>query len=96
MKNRIKKLKSILLSMLMVCALVVTTPCLGNRVSAVDGRVENAIQMALNIANDPSHGYSQDVRFGPDYDCSSLMYTVFRNAGLRIGNYGSTTHTMVR
>lgn len=37
-------------------------------------RRDRFVQHAIDIANDNSHGYSQYHRWGPDYDCSSLMY----------------------
>lgn len=43
--------------------------------------VENAIAYALAIAGDDSHGYDQANRWGPDYDCSSLVYEAFRVGG---------------
>lgn len=47
--------------------------------------IEKAIAWALCVANDDSHGYSQDAtkRFaGVDYDCSSFVITAFRQAGV--------------
>lgn len=47
--------------------------------------VQSAIDYAVNIANDDSHGYSQDAnkRWGnPDFDCSSLVITAYKQAGL--------------
>ena len=38
------------------------------------GVIDNAVQWATDIANDDSHWYSQDVRWGPHYDCSSFVY----------------------
>lgn len=52
--------------------------------------IESAISWAVSIANDDSHGYSQTSRFGPDYDCSSLVITAFNNAGV---STGSATYT---
>lgn len=43
--------------------------------------VEDAINWALAIARDNSHGYDQGSRWGPDYDCSSLVYEAFRVGG---------------
>lgn len=43
---------------------------------------EKAVQNALAIANDASHGYDQTSRWGPDYDCSSLVITAYKEAGL--------------
>ena len=47
--------------------------------------VQSAIDYAVNIANDDSHGYSQDAkkRWGtPDFDCSSLVISAYKSAGL--------------
>ena len=43
--------------------------------------VEDAVKWALAIADDDSHGYDQENRWGPDYDCSSLVYEAFRVSG---------------
>ena len=46
--------------------------------------IEGAISWAVAIANDDSHGYSQDSkkRWGsPDYDCSSFVVSAFRVGG---------------
>ena len=56
----------------------------------VEPRVESAVQFAIDIANDQTHGYSQGMypyqgsREGPDYDCSSLIYHAFNHAGFNI------------
>ena len=56
--------------------------------------VEKAVQLAVSIANDNSHGYSQDNRGGnPDFDCSSLVSKVFHDAGFNI-KLGSTTKNL--
>ena len=44
--------------------------------------IDNAVNWAVNIANDDSHGYDQTHRDGPDYDCSSLICWAYYNAGL--------------
>lgn len=44
--------------------------------------IETAIAWALSVANDPAHGYDQSSRWGPDYDCSSLVISAFKAAGL--------------
>lgn len=54
--------------------------------------MERAIKWAVGIANDNSHGYDQAHRTGPDYDCSSLITTALKKAGLNIGV--GTTSTM--
>lgn len=46
------------------------------------GVAYNATQNALNIANDNSHGYDQNNRWGPNYDCSSLVITAYKKAGV--------------
>ena len=43
---------------------------------------EKAVAWALTIANDNTHGYDQGSRWGPDYDCSSLVISAFKKAGL--------------
>ena len=47
---------------------------------------EKALQWAIQIANDQSHGYSQQSRWGsPDYDCSSFCISAYRTgAGIPI------------
>jgi len=52
---------------------------------------EQALQWAIGIANDQKHGYSQSNRWGnPDYDCSSLVLSAYKQAGI---NIGSATYT---
>ena len=54
-------------------------------------QVEKYTQEAINIANDNSHGYSMENRWGtPDYDCSSLVITVVDNAGIPVKSKGAT------
>lgn len=51
-------------------------------------RKEAFVNEILRIANDDSHGYSQKPpsgRWGPDYDCSSLLYQAAFNAGYDVG-----------
>ena len=45
---------------------------------------EKALSWAKKIAADQSHGYSQQNRFGPDYDCSSLVLSAYKQAGVPI------------
>lgn len=48
---------------------------------------EQALQWAIGIANDQRHGYSQSNRWGnPDYDCSSLVLSAYKQAGVDTGN----------
>ena len=44
--------------------------------------IETAVNWAIGIANDNSHGYDQGSRDGPNYDCSSFLSWAYHNAGL--------------
>ena len=59
-------------------------------IETVNNVVEKAISYMEQIARDDSHGYSQDVRWGPDYDCSSLVITSWQNAGIPVKTKGAT------
>lgn len=48
------------------------------------GDINKAVEWALQIANDNSHGYSQSARNGPDYDCSSFVATALNKAGFNV------------
>ena len=57
--------------------------------------IESAVSWARSIATDNSHGYSQASRWGPDYDCSSLVISAFEQAGLPLrANGAGNTATM--
>ena len=43
---------------------------------------EKAVEWAMGIASDDSHGYDQGNRWGPDYDCSSLVISAYKHAGV--------------
>lgn len=54
-----------------------------------DDKMEKAINWAVGIANDDSHGYSQAKRDnGTNYDCGSLVYYALVHAGIA----GETKH----
>ena len=53
-------------------------------------KIQKALQWMLNIAADNSHGYSQQNRWGPDYDCSSMVIQAFENAGVPVKSAGAT------
>ena len=53
-------------------------------------KIEKAIEWALNIANDSNHGYDQGSRWGPDYDCSSLLISAWEAAGVPVKTNGAT------
>ena len=44
--------------------------------------IQKAIDWAVSIANDTGHGYDQNNRWGPDYDCSSLVISAYKHAGV--------------
>ena len=48
---------------------------------------------AEEIAADPSHGYDQLKRWGPDFDCSSLVCYVVENVGIPVRSAGKSTYT---
>ena len=52
--------------------------------------IESAVQWAINIASDNSHGYSQQNRWGPDYDCASLIISAWQQAGVPVKDKGAT------
>ena len=53
--------------------------------------IEVAVTWAIDIANDSSHGYSQNNRWGPDYDCSSFVMSAYIQAGIPLNRSNSTT-----
>lgn len=77
-------------------AILTASLLMTNSAQAIDSRVEAAVQWAIEIAKDETHGYSQGAenatahnpytgsREGPDYDCSSLVYHAFNHAGFKI------------
>lgn len=54
------------------------------------GTIEKYVTWAVNIANDNSHGYSQAVRWSPDYDCSSFVISALEAAGFPMRAYGAS------
>lgn len=46
--------------------------------------IEKAAAWAEATASDNTHGYAQDARWGPDYDCSSFVITALRQAGFTL------------
>lgn len=52
--------------------------------------INKAVQWAVDIANNNSHGYSQANRWGPDYDCSSLVISAWQQAGVPVKDKGAT------
>lgn len=52
--------------------------------------IAEAVSWAVGIAQDDSHGYSQYKRWGPDYDCSSLVISAYAQAGVPVKEAGAT------
>lgn len=46
--------------------------------------IDKAVKWALEIASNNSHGYDQNKRNGPDYDCSSLVATALKEGGFNV------------
>lgn len=47
------------------------------------GVIERAVDWIIGVAKDDSHGYDQASRWGtPDYDCSSLVISAYKHAGV--------------
>lgn len=52
--------------------------------------IKTAVNFMVKIANDDSHGYDQEKRYSPDYDCSSLVAMALWEAGFRVSPYSWT------
>ena len=46
--------------------------------------IEKAVNWIIGIANDNIHGYDQGSRWSPDYDCSSLVISAWKQAGVNL------------
>lgn len=53
-------------------------------------KIDIAVANALAIANNSKHGYDQSSRWGPDYDCSSFLITVWQDAGVPVKTAGAS------
>lgn len=53
-------------------------------------KVEEAILWMIAIANDNTHGYDQNSRCSPDYDCSSFVISGYEQAGILLKTNGAT------
>lgn len=60
------------------------------------GKIETAAQWMINLANDDSHGYDQDNRWGPDYDCSSAIISAWEAAGVPVKSKGASSTSNMR
>ncbi len=58
--------------------------------------INSAINWAVAIANDDSHGYDQENRWGNDYDCSSLLIQAYEQAGCPVKTNGASSTSNMR
>lgn len=87
-KTYSKKVMSLLLAIIMAISVMPYGAITAE--AAIDSRVEKAISWAIDTANDDTHGYSQEGRTGPDYDCSSFVSTAFKKGGFNVsGSLGT-------
>lgn len=56
----------------------------------MSSKLQSAVEWAISIAENAAHGYSQENRWGPDYDCSSLVISAFEQAGILVKTGGAT------
>ena len=54
------------------------------------GKIDGAVAWAVAIANNPAHGYDQKERWGPDYDCSSLVISAWESVGVAVREAGAS------
>lgn len=78
-----KKILSLFTTLAMICSFVGLMPVM--EVGATPS-IETALNWAIEIANDSSHGYSQENRWGPNYDCASFVISALKYAGFSVGN----------
>lgn len=52
--------------------------------------IQSAVSLAVRWAQDDSHGYDQANRWGPDYDCSSFLISIWQTCGVRVRDAGAT------
>lgn len=52
--------------------------------------ISTAVAYMKMIANDDSHGYDQENRYSPDFDCSSLVARALSEAGFDVSIYSWT------
>ena len=53
-------------------------------------KAEGAVAWAVAIANNPAHGYDQKNRWGPDYDCASLVISAWESVGVTVREAGAS------
>lgn len=52
--------------------------------------IQKAVDWSVGIANDPTYGYDQMNRWGPNYDCSALLIDAWERAGVPVKTNGAT------
>lgn len=52
--------------------------------------ITKAVAWAVGVANDNTSGYDQTNRWGPDYDCSSLLISAWEYAGVPVKTSGAS------
>lgn len=52
--------------------------------------INKAVAWAVGIADDPAHGYDQQHRWSPDFDCSSFVITAWQQAGVPVKTSGAS------
>lgn len=53
-------------------------------------KITDAVALIKRIAADNTHGYDQAHRWGNDYDCSSLVISVWQDVGVPVKSAGAT------
>lgn len=53
-------------------------------------KITEAVALIKRIAADNTHGYDQAHRWGADYDCSSLVISVWQDVGVPVKSAGAT------
>ena len=86
-----KKIISMILSLSMIVSIFFTSLNGNYKNAKASSVIDKAVDWAVGIANDSSHGYDQEHRWGPDYDCSSLVMSAYKEAGVSLDTTYSTT-----
>ena len=62
-----------------------------NRTYTLGASINSALEWATQTANDNTHGYSQQTRWGnPNYDCSSFVISSWEAAGIPVKEAGAS------
>lgn len=80
MKKLSKRILSAFLAIIMLASVLPT----GMIIAQAAGSVESAVQWAINIANDNSHGYQWGGKGPKDYDCQGLVCMAYKQAGFKV------------